>query len=214
VHFFVGIPNFLLSTFFGCRSQWPRSLRRRSSATRLLRLWFPIPPGAWMFVCCECCVLSDRGLSDGLITRPEESYRLWRVVVWSRNLETRRLKPATGLCKIQPRWVVMPEKQTDKQTFVGWCINYILLNYFFGWSINYKNMHGMSNVESWIDVCITVLKASIFEGSCINWGLIKYRKRPTAHVEKMVKFIYYFCFRLLRFCGIGIGLNKHEVLIE
>ena len=34
-----------------------------------------------MFVCCECCVLSGRGLCDELITRPEESYRLWRVVV-------------------------------------------------------------------------------------------------------------------------------------
>jgi hypothetical protein len=34
-----------------------------------------------MFVCCECCVLSGRGLCDGLITRPEESYRLWCVVV-------------------------------------------------------------------------------------------------------------------------------------
>jgi hypothetical protein len=31
-----------------------------------------------MFV---CCVLSGRGLCDELITRPEESYRLWRVVV-------------------------------------------------------------------------------------------------------------------------------------
>jgi hypothetical protein len=34
-----------------------------------------------MFVCCECCVLSGRGLCNGLITRPKESYRLWRVVV-------------------------------------------------------------------------------------------------------------------------------------
>ena len=34
-----------------------------------------------MFVCCECCVLSGRGLCDGLITRPEESYRLWCVAV-------------------------------------------------------------------------------------------------------------------------------------
>jgi hypothetical protein len=31
-----------------------------------------------MFV--VCCVLSGRGLCDELITRPEESYRLWRVV--------------------------------------------------------------------------------------------------------------------------------------
>ena len=32
-----------------CRSQWPRGLRRRSTAARLLRLWVRIPPGAWMF---------------------------------------------------------------------------------------------------------------------------------------------------------------------
>ena len=63
------------------RSQWPRGLRRRSSAARLLKLWVRILPGAWMSVCCECCVLLGRGLWDELITRPEESYRLWRVVV-------------------------------------------------------------------------------------------------------------------------------------
>jgi hypothetical protein len=39
-----------------------------------------------MCVCCECCVLSGRGLCDELITCPEESYRLWCVVVW--DLET------------------------------------------------------------------------------------------------------------------------------
>jgi len=36
---------------------------------------------------CECCVLSGRGLCDELITRPEESYRVWCVWVWSRNLK-------------------------------------------------------------------------------------------------------------------------------
>jgi len=41
-----------------------------------------------MFVCYECCVLSGRGLCDELITRPEESYRLWCVVVC--DLETSR----------------------------------------------------------------------------------------------------------------------------
>jgi hypothetical protein len=35
-----------------------------------------------MFVCCKCCVrLLDRGLCDGLIPRPEESYRLWCVLM-------------------------------------------------------------------------------------------------------------------------------------
>ena len=38
-----------------------------------------------MDIYCECCVLSGRGLCDGLITRLDESYRLWRIVV--RDLE-------------------------------------------------------------------------------------------------------------------------------
>jgi hypothetical protein len=29
-----------------------------------------------MSVSCECCVLSGRGLCDGQVTRPEESYRV------------------------------------------------------------------------------------------------------------------------------------------
>jgi hypothetical protein len=62
------------------RSQRPHGLRRSSTAARLLGLWVHIPPGAWMIVCCDCCVLSGRGLCDELITRPEESYRLWFVV--------------------------------------------------------------------------------------------------------------------------------------
>jgi hypothetical protein len=37
-----------------------------------------IPLGAWMFVSCVYVVFScvGRGLCDGLITRPEESYRV------------------------------------------------------------------------------------------------------------------------------------------
>ena len=62
-------------------SHWPRGLRRRSSAARLLRLWIRIPPGSWMFVSCDCRVLSGRSLYDELITLPEESYQLWCVVV-------------------------------------------------------------------------------------------------------------------------------------
>jgi len=58
-------------------------------AAHLLRTWVWIPPGAWIFVCCECRVLSGRGLCDELITHPEESYRLWCVVVC--DLETSRM---------------------------------------------------------------------------------------------------------------------------
>jgi hypothetical protein len=50
-----------------------------------------------MSVCCECCVLSDRGLCDELLICPEESYWLWCVVVC--DLETswiRRPWPTGG----------------------------------------------------------------------------------------------------------------------
>ena len=65
------------------------SAGERPQAAPLLRSLVRIPPGAWIFVCCECRVLSGRGLCDELITRPEESYRLWRVVVC--DLETPRI---------------------------------------------------------------------------------------------------------------------------
>ena len=59
-----------------------------------------------MFVCCECCVLSGRGLCDELITRPGESHRLWYVVVC--DLETSRMRRPwpTGGC----------HAKTNKQT--------------------------------------------------------------------------------------------------
>ena len=37
-------------------------LRRGSATARLLGLRVRIAPGAWMFLSCECCVLSSRGL--------------------------------------------------------------------------------------------------------------------------------------------------------
>jgi hypothetical protein len=83
-------------------------LRCRSAVARLLRLWARIPREAWMFVWCECCVLSGRGYWDELITRPEESYRLWWVAVC--DLETswkRRPWPNGGRCpkgKQKSRW--------------------------------------------------------------------------------------------------------------
>ena len=92
------------------RSQWKRGLKRRSAAARLLRSWVRIPPGAWIFVCCDCCVLSGRGLCDELITRPEESYRLWCVVVC--DLETSRMR--------RP-WPALGRRATEKKLYImGW----------------------------------------------------------------------------------------------
>ena len=80
------------------RSQWPRGLRRVSAAARLLRLWIRIPPGTWMSVCCECCVLSGRGLYDGLFTRPEASYQQWCVVECDLETPWMRRPWTTGGC--------------------------------------------------------------------------------------------------------------------
>jgi hypothetical protein len=55
----------------------------------MLRSRVRLLAGAWMFVCCVCFVLSGRGLCDELITRPEESYWLWCVVVC--DLETLKM---------------------------------------------------------------------------------------------------------------------------
>jgi len=98
-HLYLGLPSGL-----HCRSQWSRDLRRRSAATRLLRLWVRIPPGAWMSVCCDCCV-SGRSLCDELITRTEESYRLCCVVVC--DPETSRMRrswPTGGCCAKKKKW--------------------------------------------------------------------------------------------------------------
>jgi len=71
--------NYVTSIGRESGSQSPRGLMRGSTATHFLGLRIRIPPGAWMSVYCECCLLSGRGLCVGLITRPEESHRLWCV---------------------------------------------------------------------------------------------------------------------------------------
>ena len=118
------------------RSLWPQGLRRWSSAACLLRLWFRIPPpGAWMFACCECCVLSGRGLCDGLITRPEESYRLWRVVVCDHETsKTRRLKPATGLWNTTTMGCNAKKTTTNNNNYLmGYLPNFqVFYQYFLG----------------------------------------------------------------------------------
>ena len=81
-----------------------------------------------MFVCCECCVFSGRGLCDGLITHAEEFYRLSCVVVCDQETSyARRLKPAIGLQNTNPHWVVAPVEKnriyqitvyTSKKTYL------------------------------------------------------------------------------------------------
>ena len=58
------LPNF-------CRSQWPRGLRRRSAAARLLRSWVWIPRGHRSFsvVSVVCCQVEVSATSWSLVQR-------------------------------------------------------------------------------------------------------------------------------------------------
>jgi hypothetical protein len=94
---------FIWHTDFLCRSQWQRGLRRWSAAACLLKLWVRLPPGA----CCECCMLSGRGLCDELITRPKGSYRLCCVVVCDLETSWMRRSWSTAGCRTKNKQIVL-----------------------------------------------------------------------------------------------------------
>ena len=66
-------------------------------------------PTGGMAVCCDCCVLSGRGLCDGMIPRLEESYRLV-CRVWSRNLVNEEARPSGGCCAKRNYWAIVGPK--------------------------------------------------------------------------------------------------------
>jgi hypothetical protein len=92
----VGNYQFTLHNIPKGRSQCPCGLRRRSSAARRLGLLFRISPGEQLSVCSEWYELSGRRNCDELITRPEESYRVRCIVMWSRNLVNEEVAPNTN----------------------------------------------------------------------------------------------------------------------
>jgi len=75
--------------------------RDGSAVICLLGLWVWIPSQAWWSVSCECCILSGRGLCDGLITRPEYSYLVLCVWVWSWSFNNGEALAHLGLSHIK-----------------------------------------------------------------------------------------------------------------
>jgi hypothetical protein len=53
------------------KSEWPRGLRRKSAAERLLGSWVRIPPEVWMFLSCEClcCQVKVSATGRSLVQR-------------------------------------------------------------------------------------------------------------------------------------------------
>ena len=109
-----------------------------------------------MSVCCDCCVLSGRGLCVGLITRPEESYRLWCLVVC--DLETswmRRPWPTLGPAAPMGE---MPDDSSLNRNMNQWLTNIkaLCLTYL---------LHGAESfLRSWL-VLQLIKKFSAFYGT-------------------------------------------------
>jgi hypothetical protein len=74
-----------------------------------------------MSVCCECCVLSGRGLCDELITRPEKSYRLWCVALF--DLETSWMRRPWPMGAVKPK-----NKNKDNTSYICfWFVTYVTM---------------------------------------------------------------------------------------
>ena len=89
---------------FKGRSWWQYCLTRRSAG--LLGLWVRISLTTWMFDSCVAIFCAGSGISDGLISRSEESYRVSVFdCVWSRNLKNEAVEARF--------WVVTTGKKKD-----------------------------------------------------------------------------------------------------
>jgi hypothetical protein len=68
--------NICVGKFLHSRAQWPNSLKVSVWGRPLSGNAGSNPAEALMSVSCGCCVLSSRGLCNGPIPSPEETYRL------------------------------------------------------------------------------------------------------------------------------------------
>ena len=156
--------NFSLFNLFSftnpttCRSQWPRGLRRHPVAAGSLVSWVRIPMGhvCLCLVSIVCCQVSSIGLCDGLITRTEESYRVWCVQwMWS-------WRPVRGGHEPEPGKSAKGKKERKKLN--SRATYKILQLWQISINLNIFKMHKVSNfkiVLSYFTVNIFNLKKSL-----------------------------------------------------
>jgi hypothetical protein len=89
------------------RSQWPRGLRRRSAAARLLKLWVRIPPWTKMYVSLSvvCFQVEVSATSWSLFQRSPTD--CGASFVWSRNLENQ---------EALAHWGAVAQKEEEERT--------------------------------------------------------------------------------------------------
>jgi len=142
-------------------------------------------------MCCLLWVLWGRGFCDGLITRPEESYRLCRVVVRDQETsKTRRLKPATGLWKYNHNG--FNARKTNKNNiFLNvseciqyWCFMYRMFRHMlaiFGSSLSIVfPLRGYQMSWPWDTYCMQDNSDSVLEGLCYYKVKVK-KKAKQSH---------------------------------
>jgi hypothetical protein len=160
-----------------------------STAAHLLRLWVRIPLEAWTFVCCECCVLSGRGLCEELITRSEETYRLWRVIVCDLETSKEEAKSPLKGCQYKPTMGCDAERKKKVQSDNGcngeWNMQLLIIYdnvhltivhlfvYYINWNISLMHEYGTYKIYSYpagkiSSLCILMIVATATE-TCTYW---------------------------------------------
>ena len=135
-------------------------------------------PTGGMVVCCVCCVLSGRGLSDELITRLKESYRLWCVIVC--DLQTswiRRPWPTGGLSR-QKQTI----KQTNKQTNTAECQNTVWVSNFRCASPLAIDRQMRTEYLRHMDLCNSCGQAALFSHFALGSDLVTQKRREYSGV--------------------------------
>jgi len=153
-----------------------------------------------MFICCECCVLSGRGLCDEPITRPEESYQMWYVVVC--DLETSRMRrpwPTGGCC------AKLKKKIYSLALFRSlWCFR-IISRFIYLFCVRIITRPE----ESYRVWCVWVWSWSLEnEEALAHWGLLRHgKKNLSGDLQKYLRITYWLC---TRECFSGLKLPGPE----
>jgi hypothetical protein len=125
-----------------CQSRWPRGLICVSAAARLLGLGARMPLGARMSFSSQCCVLSGRGLCVWLITRPEESFRVWCVMnVMVKPRQRRGPGPAGAVASWKNRTDCLVLQMCNDVGISNSCLDLLL-----DWSVVRQTMAGRQMV--------------------------------------------------------------------
>jgi len=173
--------NILLFNLFSftnpttCRSQWPGGLRHHSVAAASLGSWVRIPTGqgCLCLVSVVCCQVSSMGPCDGLITRTEESYRVWCVQwAWSWRFVRGGHEPEPNQCA-KGKKERKKEKLNSRAAYKIVHLSQISIN------LNVFKMHRVSNFKIVLSyftvnifnlkiVCVTFSKSAALLIFCIR----------------------------------------------